>query len=94
MATVPVWFGAQAVGADRATLPRSAVALVLALAVCYLSLAVTGPAAFVIAPLLCMAVFKYILDSSFLGAFLLLVVSATGLWLAGKLFMSGVTLSA
>ena len=93
VATVPVWFGAQAVGADRATLPRSALALVLALVACYASLFVAGSVAMIVAPLVCMAVFKYVLDSSFLGAFFLVVISATGLWLAGKLFMSGIHLS-
>ncbi len=93
VATVPVWFGAQAVGADRATLPRSALALVLALVACYVSLLVAGSVAMIVAPLVCMAVFKYVLDSSFLGAFFLVVISATGLWLAGKLFMSGIHLS-
>lgn len=47
----------------------------------------------IVAPLVCMVVFKYVLDSSFLGAFFLVVISATGLWLAGKLFMSGIHLS-
>lgn len=93
VATVPVWFGAQAVGADRATLPRSALALVLALVACYASLFVAGSVAMIVAPLVCMVVFKYVLDSSFLGAFFLVVISATGLWLAGKLFMSGIHLS-
>ena len=88
VATVPVWFGAQAVGAERATMPRSALALVLALIACYACVLVIGSPAVIVAPFVCMVLFKYILDSSFLGAFLLVVISATGLWLAGKILNS------
>ncbi|ALF89692.1 hypothetical protein [Ralstonia solanacearum] len=93
-ATVPVWMGAQVVGAERATIPRAAAALGLAVLGSFLAMFVVGSAVFVVAPIICVVVFKYLLDSSFLGAFILMVISASGLWLAGKLFGAGFSVAA
>ncbi|WP_247306646.1 hypothetical protein [Ralstonia pseudosolanacearum] len=94
VATVPVWMGAQVAGAERATILRSVPALGLAVLGSFLAMFVVGSAVFVVAPIVCMVVFKYVLDSSFLGAFVLTVISATGLWLAGKLFGAGLAVAA
>ncbi|MEF9415359.1 hypothetical protein ABXT21_11575 [Ralstonia sp. SM1864_UCD524_TZ4] len=93
-ATVPVWMGAQVVGAQSATILRSTLALGLAVLGSFLAMFVVGSAVVVVAPIVCMVVFKYVLDSSFLGAFVLTVISATGLWLAGKLFGAGLSVAA
>ncbi|MHA6912210.1 hypothetical protein ACQUJO_03545 [Ralstonia pseudosolanacearum] len=94
VATVPVWMGAQVAGAERATILRSVLALGLAVLGSFLAMFVVGSVVFVVAPIVCMVVFKYVLDSSFLGAFVLTVISATGLWLAGKLFGAGLAVAA
>ncbi len=88
-ATVPVWMGAQVVGAEKATILRSALALGLAVLGSFLAMFVVGSAVVIVAPIICVVVFKYLLDSSLLGAFMLTIISGTGLWLTGKLFGAG-----
>ncbi len=78
LCSLPVWAAAKVAGAANATLPRSALALVVGTALAAASLAVAGGWALLLAPLAYLLTFKYVLDTSFLGAIVLAVIALAG----------------
>jgi hypothetical protein len=76
--SAPVWLAARMVGAEHPTLWRSILALMLGLVGAIVSFALTGLAAFVLAPLSFLLAFRFVLGTSFFGAILLGIVAAAG----------------
>ena len=90
--TAPIWFAAKVVGAEQATVVRSALAMLLTVVGTFVSLVIVGSAAFVLVPIICVVIFKYVLDTSFLGAFILMIIAWTASWAIGKLFQVSIPL--
>ena len=76
--SAPVWLAAKIIGAQRPTLLRSALALVLGFVGAVLSAAMAGALAIFLAPLSFLLSIKYVLGTSFLGAILLAILAAAG----------------
>jgi hypothetical protein len=76
--SAPVWLAARMVGARHPTLVRSICALVLGLIGAIVCLALTGWAAFVLAPLSFLLAFRFLLGTSFFGAIALALLAAAG----------------
>jgi hypothetical protein len=76
--SAPVWLAARMVGAKHPTLWRSILALMLGLVAAIASVALTGLAAFVLAPLSFLLAFRFVLGTSFLGTILLALLAAGG----------------
>jgi hypothetical protein len=77
LSVVPVWFAAKVVGAGRTEFSKSAVALALPTFASIGLLFLIGNGSLLVIPLLFWISFKYVLSTSFLGAFVL-----TLLWFA------------
>jgi hypothetical protein len=75
--STPIWLAARVVGADNPTLLRSAASLLLGTFIAVVCLTV-GPVGFLLIPLAYLLSFKFVLGTSFGGAFLLAVVAAAG----------------
>ncbi len=91
IAATPVWFGAKVTGAGRPTLIMSVLALLLGTAGSILGLIFGGVAALIIAPLAFLLSFKFVLDMSFGGAFLLCIITVAGYFLMAKFIGGGVS---
>lgn len=87
--TLPVWAAARLVGAGYPTFLRSAAALVVGVAASLLSIAVFGFWSLIAAPLALLLAIRFILDTSFRGAFILTILAAIGMALVIKLLAAG-----
>jgi len=87
--SLPVWFGAQVAGAGKPTLIRSALSLIVGIIGSLLGGMAGMPLALLIAPLSFLLAFKFILDTSFLGALLLCIVAVIGYFLMAKFIGGG-----
>ncbi len=87
--TLPVWAAARMVGAGYPTFLRSAAALVVGVALSLLSIAVFGFWSLIASPLAFLMAIRFILDTSFRGAFILTILAAIGMALVVKLFAAG-----
>jgi len=76
--SLPVWLASRVVGADAPTLIRSALSLVVGAIGSFISVAVGGGFALLLAPLSFLLAFKYVLGTSFVGAVVLAVLSLAG----------------
>ena len=76
--SVPVWLAAKVVGADRPTLLRSFLALLMGIIGTAVSAAASGAFAIVLAPLSFLLSLKFVLGTSFLGAIFLAILAAAG----------------
>ena len=77
LSVVPVWFAAKVVGAGRTEFSQSAIALALPTVASIALLFLIGKGSLLVIPLLFWVSFKYVLSTSFFGAFFLAI-----LWLA------------
>lgn len=89
----PVWLGARIVGADNPTLLRSIASLVVGMLGSAAAAAVTGGWALLLAPLVFLLSFKYVLGTSLLGSIVLAIVAALGYVAMGHLFGGGLPAS-
>jgi hypothetical protein len=78
LGSLPVWLAAKVTGAGQATLLRAAAALLAGTVVAFVALMATGPWAMILAPLGYLLSFKFIMDTSFLGAVLLGILALAG----------------
>ncbi len=76
---VPIWGAAHVVGAGRPAFARATFALTISAALSVASLMAFGGWALLLAPVIFMTAFKYVLDTSFMGAFFLCLLSLAGL---------------
>ena len=88
--SVPVWFAAKITGAGYATLPRAAISLLVGSIAAFLSLLVGGSWVVLLAPVSYWLSFKFILDTSLLGAFILCVLALAGYAAMAKLIGGGI----
>jgi len=87
--SLPVWLGAKITGAERPTLLRSALALIVGTIGSVVGMAAGMPLALIIAPLSFLLAFKFILDTSFFGALMLGIVAVIGYFLMAKFIGGG-----
>jgi hypothetical protein len=78
LGSLPVWMAAKITGAGRATLPRAAAALLAGTLTAFVAVFATGPWGLVLAPLAYLLSFKFIMDTSLLGAVLLGILALAG----------------
>ena len=76
--SLPVWLASRVVGADYPTLVRSALSLVVGAIGSFISVAVGGGFALLLAPVSFLLAFKYVLGTSIIGAVVLAVLSLAG----------------
>ena len=76
--SLPVWLAARVVGADSATLLRSAASLVVGAIGAFIGIAVGGGFALLLAPAAFLLSFKFVLGTSFVGAVVLAVLALAG----------------
>ena len=76
--SIPVWLAAKFVGARSATIPRAMLSLFLGAIFALVGGAVFSSVAFIMLPLGFLISFKYVLDTSFFGAFVLGVLAVAG----------------
>jgi hypothetical protein len=76
--SAPVWLAARLVGAERPTLWRAILSLASGTLGVFVAALFTGPLMFLLAPLVFLLYFKYILGTSFLGSVLLAVLAGLG----------------
>lgn len=74
----PVWIAAKLVGARKPTLLRAIASLFVGSIGVFVVALLTGPWVFILAPLVYLLSFKYILGTSFLGAIALAILAALG----------------
>jgi hypothetical protein len=74
----PIWLAARMVGADRPTLWRSIVSLVIGILGTVVSVATTGALAVLLAPLAFLVSFKYVLGTSAIGSIVLALLAIAG----------------
>jgi len=90
VSAIPIWLAAKIVGAGRQELWRAALALVLAtvlaLAVMLVAIKLGGLWGFLLMPVVVVVVFAKVLDLSYLGAFVLCILSAAIQVIVSKLF--------
>jgi len=79
----PVWLAARVVRARHPTLLRSVAALVVGMTGTFVVTLLTGPLALLLAPIVFVLSFKYVLGTSVLGSVLLAIVAAAGYALMG-----------
>jgi hypothetical protein len=84
--SLPIWLAARIVGAEYPTLWRSALALVLGFSAALASVAFAGGWGVLIAPVVFLLVFKYLLGTSFVGAIVLVVLAMAGYAALAHLF--------
>ena len=89
----PVWLAARMVGAQRPTLLRSILAMMLGLAGAIASVALTGVAALALVPLSFLLSFRFVLGTSFLGAIGLAALAAAAYAVMIHFMGSGVTVT-
>jgi hypothetical protein len=76
--SAPVWLAAKLVRAQSPTLLRAIASLILGTLGVFLVALLTGPWVLVLAPLVYLLSFKYILGTSFLGAVALAILAGLG----------------
>jgi len=76
--SAPVWLAARIVGAKHPTLLRAAASLTAGMLGSLLLAMLTGPWVFLLAPLVFLLSFKYVLGTSLLGSVLLAIVAGLG----------------
>lgn len=91
--TLPVWAAARVVGAGYPTFLRSAAALVIGVALSLLSIAAFGYWSLIVSPVAFLVTIRFILDTSFRGAFILTILAALGMAFVVKLFTAGFSVS-
>lgn len=75
LSVLPVWFAAKVVGAGRQEFLRVAAALVLAIVLAGMVLGVAGGWGLLLAPLVVVVTLSRMLETSYLGAFVLCVLA-------------------
>ena len=90
---VPVWGAAHIVGASRPAFARATVALTISVVMSIAALFTTGGWSLLLVPIIFMCSFKYVLDTSFLGAFFLCLLSLAGLVAMQKALGGGISFS-
>jgi hypothetical protein len=73
--SAPVWLAAKLVGAERPTLIRSAVSLIIGVIGSIIAVAVGGGWAFLLVPIAFLLAFKFILGTSIFGAIGIAVIT-------------------
>lgn len=86
LSVLPVWFAAKVVGAGRQEFLRVAFALVLATVIAFALLMVSVGWGLLIAPVVFVVVFSRVLETSYLGAFVLCVLAVAFQAAVSKLF--------
>lgn len=86
----PVWLAAKVVGAGGATLPRAIAAILLGTIGAVVAVAATGGWGLLLGPLVFLLVLKYILQTSFFGAIVLMIIASVIAATMGKLIGSGI----
>jgi len=76
--SAPVWLAARIVGAERPTLIRAALSLIVGVIGAIVSVAVGGGFALLIAPLAFLLAFKFILGTSLFGALGIALITVVG----------------
>lgn len=76
--SAPVWLAARIVGAKHPTLLHAAASLAAGMLGSFLLAMLTGPWVFLLAPLVFLLSFKYVLGTSLLGSVLLAIVAGLG----------------
>lgn len=76
---VPIWGAAHVVGAGRPAFARATLALAISAVLSVASLIAFGGWALLLVPVIFMTAFKFVLDTSFMGAFFLCLLSLAGL---------------
>jgi len=87
----PVWLAAKLTGAGSATLLRSALALLIGTIGGVIGIAAGGPFALLLVPLAFLLSFKFVLDTSFLGAFFLGILAVAGYFAMAHFIGGGVS---
>ncbi len=90
VAALPVWFGAQVTGAAKPTLLRSALALIVGMVISVVGLMIGGLFGLLLMPVAFLLSFKFLLDMSFGGAFVLCIITVVGYVLMAKFIGGGV----
>lgn len=86
--SIPVWFGAKITDATYPTLARSVLALFLGTIGSIAGFMIGGSLGIILAPISYLLSFKFVLGTSFTGAFLLGILSLFGYFLMAK-FIGG-----
>jgi hypothetical protein len=89
LGSVPVWFGAKITDATNPTLARSVLALLLGTIGSIAGFMIGGALGIILAPVSYLLSFKFILGTSFAGAFLLGILSLFGYFLMAKFIGGG-----
>jgi hypothetical protein len=89
----PVWLAAKVIGASQATLLRCALALIAGTVLAFIGLFVAGGLGLLIVPLAYLLAFKFILDTSFLGAIALAILALAGYTAMSHLIGGGISFS-
>jgi hypothetical protein len=76
--SAPIWLGARLIGAQHPTLIRSALALVVGGIGTALTVSVLGPVGLLLAPIVFLLAFKWVLGTSFLGSIGLAIIALAG----------------
>lgn len=76
---VPIWGAAHIVGAGRPAFARATAALTISAVMSIAAFFTVGGWSLLLAPVIFMFSFKYVLDTSFMGAFFLCLLSLAGL---------------
>jgi hypothetical protein len=93
IAIFPVWLAAKAIGASQATLLRCALAVIAGTILAAIALFAAGGLGLVLVPLAYLLAFKFILDSSFIGAIVLAVLALAGYAAMAHLIGGGIKFS-
>jgi len=91
---VPVWFAAKIVGAGNATLPGAILAMIagaVGVAAALFTAPIIGGWALLLAPIAYLMAFKSILQTSFFGAIILVILSIALSVAMGKIFGGGIS---
>lgn len=93
LGALPVSFAAKITGAGYATIPRAAFALVLGASGSLVAFFVGGPVGVLVAPIAFLLAFKFVLDTSLLGAVILGVLALAGYFAMAELLGGGISFS-
>jgi hypothetical protein len=91
--STPVWLAAKIVGAERPTLIRSALSLIVGVIGSIVAVAVGGGWAFLLVPIAFLLAFKLILGTSIFGALGIAVITVAGYAAMIHFIGSGLTVS-
>ena len=90
---MPIWLGAKAVGAGKATLLRAMAAIVVAVLASIPVTMIAGGLSLILVPLTILLSFKYILDTSLTGALMLSVIAVAIYFAEDKLIGGSISIT-